>query len=942
MLPPPMMSVPPATTPPPSYRGPRASDVDLRRERVVLDEPPPVLDDLAHQLREEHLRLGRVLDRDLLQRARLRVHRRLAQLLGVHLAQALEAVQADAGLLAHHLEDRLAQRLERRGLLGLVAERHRERGHPRRLDERRVHAQEVAVLGCLEELAADPVRLGQAGLALDPAHPQRALVLVEHLRGHRRAVVGRPGQQPEGLVGGLDLLVEQRGLLEERDDLVAVLGPQCARPALVLLAHARVLLPARLGELELLVVAVEDLDAVELVGEKDLLELGLLLDVALVAALLELVERRLGDVDVAGLDQVLHLAEQQREDQRADVRAVHVGVRHEDHLVVAGPLEVELVAHAGADRGDERLDLLVAQHLVDARALDVEDLPAQRQHRLRVAVAALLGRAAGGVALDDEDLAQGRVLDGAVGELAGQPRVLEGALAPREVARLARGRARLRSRDRLADDLARVGGVLLEEFGELLVDDRRDEPLHAGVAELRLRLTLELRIGQLRRDHCREALADVLPGEVVVLLLELALLPRVAVERAGERRAEAREVRAALVGVDVVREREDGLLVGGVPLQRHLDRALAALALEEDDLLLDRVLAVVEVADEVLDAALVLELDAVAAAALVRERDLEAAREEGGLAQALLEDREVEVERLEDVGVRQERDRHAGVVRGLALLEVVAWRTAVVLLRPHVTVAADLDHERLAQRVDDRDADAVQAAGHLVAPAVAELAAGVQDGEDDLDRGPALLLHDRHGNAAAVVDDRDRVVRVDRDVDGGRVAGERLVDGVVDDLVDEVVQAAHAGRPDVHAGALADRLQTLEDGDVLSVVCPGLLVLRHMPPNDVKNPGSGPTDTLPGHERFMETIVAERGVCPPLQPATKVLQNSDISPLLGGQPDHRREDTARQRSARTRSAPSRPFSRAIRSGAMRSSSWAQTADEHVTTSTPSCSPVGSA
>src|SRR5919112_5411642 len=102
MLPPPMMSVPPAITPPPSSWSPgRPSDVDLRRERVVLDEPAPVLDDLAHQLREEHLRLGRVLDRDLLERARLRVHRGLAQLLGVHLAEALEAVEAHARLLAH-------------------------------------------------------------------------------------------------------------------------------------------------------------------------------------------------------------------------------------------------------------------------------------------------------------------------------------------------------------------------------------------------------------------------------------------------------------------------------------------------------------------------------------------------------------------------------------------------------------------------------------------------------------------------------------------------------------------------------------------------------------------------------------------------------------------------------------------------------------------------
>jgi hypothetical protein len=47
------------------------------------------------------------------------------------------------------------------------------------------------------------------------------------------------------------------------------------------------------------------------------------------------------------------------------VRAVDVGVGHEDDLVVAGALEVELVAHAGADRGDERLDRVVLQDLVD-------------------------------------------------------------------------------------------------------------------------------------------------------------------------------------------------------------------------------------------------------------------------------------------------------------------------------------------------------------------------------------------------------------------------------------------------------------------------------------------------------------------------------------------------------------------------------------------------
>src|ERR1035441_7720713 len=55
-----------------------------------------------------------------------------------------------------------------------------------------------------------------------------------------------------------------------------------------------------------------------------------------------------------------------------------------------------------------------------------------------------------------------------------------------------------------------------------------------------------------------------------------------------------------------------------------------------------------------------------------------------------------------------------------------------------------------------------------------------------------------------------------------RSAGcERLVDGVVHHLVDEVVEAHDPGRADVHAGALANRLEALEDSDVLGVVARG-------------------------------------------------------------------------------------------------------------------------
>ena len=138
---------------------------------------------------------------------------------------------------------------------------------------------------------------------------------------------------------------------------------------------------------------------------------------------------------------------------------------------------------------------------------------------------------------------------------------------------------------------------------------------------------------------------------------------------------------------------------------------------------------------------------------------------------------------------------------------------ALVGLLIDLAVAPDFEIERFGQRVDDRDADAVQTARHLVA-VVVELAAGVQHGQHDFGgRLAALVAIDR--NAAAVVDDRDRAVDVNRDVDLIAEAGQRLVDGVVDDFVDEMVQARRTGRPDVHGRPLADRLEPFEDLDLV-------------------------------------------------------------------------------------------------------------------------------
>ena len=140
------------------------------------------------------------------------------------------------------------------------------------------------------------------------------------------------------------------------------------------------------------------------------------------------------------------------------------------------------------------------------------------------------------------------------------------------------------------------------------------------------------------------------------------------------------------------------------------------------------------------------------------------------------------------------------------------------MLAVEPAVARHLDGQLLGERVDDGDADAVQAARDLVAAALAELAAGVEGGEHRLHRRQSRLLVLLHRDAGAVVDHADVPVPLDGDVDAVAALGHRLVDGVVDDLVDQVVEAAGVGGADVHAGAPAHGLQALEHLDVVDGV----------------------------------------------------------------------------------------------------------------------------
>ena len=94
----------------------------------------------------------------------------------------------------------------------------------------------------------------------------------------------------------------------------------------------------------------------------------------------------------------VHLPVEKRQQQRANVRAVHIGVSHDHNLVVPPFAKIGFIANARANRRDHAAHFLVGQHLIFATLIRVDDLAPQRQDRLILAAATALGTATSRVA----------------------------------------------------------------------------------------------------------------------------------------------------------------------------------------------------------------------------------------------------------------------------------------------------------------------------------------------------------------------------------------------------------------------------------------------------------------------------------------------------------------------------------------------------------------
>ena len=95
------------------------------------------------------------------------------------------------------------------------------------------------------------------------------------------------------------------------------------------------------------------------------------------------------------------------------------------------------------------------------------------------------------------------------------------------------------------------------------------------------------------------------------------------------------------------------------------------------------------------------------------------------------------------------------------LIEFLYGNTSFVAVVVNPAAEADLYVKIGGKRIDNRRTDTVQTAACLVR-IVVEFTAGVQDSENNLYCRNARFVVDSNRNASSVIDNRDRVIFVDR------------------------------------------------------------------------------------------------------------------------------------------------------------------------------------
>ncbi len=165
---------------------------------------------------------------------------------------------------------------------------------------------------------------------------------------------------------------------------------------------------------------------------------------------------------------------------------------------------------------------------------------------------------------------------------------------------------------------------------------------------------------------------------------------------------------------------------------------------------------------------------------------------------------------LKNFGVRFKADSCAGLIRAAVHFQLRYSFSAFKSLEINLPVFKDFHFQPFREGVNNGCTHAVQTAGNFIA-AAAEFSSRVQNCENHSHGRDTDLMVDADRDSAPVIGNADDVARKNLDVNFVAVSGHRFVDCIVNNLINEVVQAARPCRANIHSGAFAHGFQPFQN-----------------------------------------------------------------------------------------------------------------------------------
>ena len=276
-------------------------------------------------------------------------------------------------------------------------------------------------------------------------------------------------------------------------------------------------------------------------------------------------------------------------------------------------------------------------------------------------------------------------------------------------------------------------------------------------------------------------------------------------------------MRTAFLGVDVVDKGKEAFRIAVKILQTDVHLDTVPLTGDENRRRMDAGAVAVEVFDIGDNAAL--EMKTVfGAIPFVLEQDVDVFIEKGQLPHPVLHDLVLKDDGLgENFRIRLEMNGGPGLLAGAYLFEFTCFQAVFIGLPVDFSVALYLGHGSHAQGIDHRNTDTMETAGNLVGGMV-ELATGMEGGHDQFQGRHIFRRMHIHRNTATVILNRDRIILVDNNAYLRAVACKGLIYGVVDHLVDQMMQTLDTGIADIHGWSFTNSFKPIKNLDLFRTI----------------------------------------------------------------------------------------------------------------------------